>query len=229
MAVNRALSPIGETTSRTDLVAEAIRSAILDRTLQPGDLLVERQLAEQFGVSKTPVREALIMLGRSGLLAQTRNRGVTVHSLTLDEIRHVYEERFLLEPWALRTIIEAGRSDFVESMDALRKAADFATEGNQAAQAMANRRFHRGLYSACENVLIVDVLDSLQDIIALATVTVLWEKLSSSDVEAAEHQAILNAAVAGDAPLAESLLRQHIEASIKRFRTIVSSSETKSA
>lgn len=213
----KVLSPIGETTSRTDLVAEAIRSAILDRTLQPGDVLVERQLAEQFGVSKTPVREALIMLSRSGLLSPTRNRGVTVRSLTVDEIRHVYEERLLLEPWALRTVVDGGRSDFVESVEALRKAEQFAAEGNQAAWAMANRRFHRGLYSACENVLIVEALDGLQDFVALATVTVLWQKWSTGDIEAAQHQAIVDAALAGDSGLAESLLSQHIETSIKRF------------
>jgi DNA-binding GntR family transcriptional regulator len=216
---NLALSHVGATTSRADLVAESIRGAILDRTLKPGDVLVERQLAEQLGVSKTPVREGLIALARTGLLTINRGRGATVRDLSYMEIRHVYEERALIEPWALRRVIESGRREFTEARAALTEAEEHAKRGDQAARALANRRFHRGLYANCENSLVVHALDALQDLVALAVVTVFWAEWSSGDVESNEHEAILTAAQDGDAALAESLLSAHIEKSITHALT----------
>lgn len=213
---NQSLSQVGTTTSRADLVAESIRGAILGRTLKPGDVLVERQLAEQLGVSKTPVREALIALARTGLLTINRGRGATVRNLSYVEIRHVYEERVLIEPWALQRVVESGRRDFAEARAALTEAEEYAKRGDEAARALANRRFHRGLYFKCENTLVVNALDALQDLVALAVVTVFWAEWSSGDLESSEHEAILSAAQAGEAHRAESLLSAHIEKSIKR-------------
>ena len=216
MSSAQILPQLGTATSRADLIAESIRSAILDRTFTPGDVLVERQLADQLGVSKTPVREALIMLARSGLLTSSRGRGVMVRQLSFKEIRHVYEERMLLEPWALKTTIDNERSDFTDSAEALRESDRHAAKGDQPSRAMANRRFHRGLYAGCENRLVVDALDGLQDMVALAAVTVFWQKWSSGDVESKEHAQILEAAISGDGLRAESLLRAHIETSVER-------------
>lgn len=214
MTSAQALPQIGLATTRADLVAESIRSAILNGTLKPGDVLVERQLAAQLGVSKTPVREAMIGLANTKLLVSSRNRGMTVRRLTLTEIRHVYEERLLLEPWAVRRVVEAGISDFSDALGALQESEIRAD--NQAARVMANRRFHRALYSRCENELVVEALDGLQDMVALAAVTVFWERWGTGDKEAGEHKQILDAAANGDAEGAESLLRAHIQASIER-------------
>src|SRR5215211_5972136 len=96
-----ALQPVARATTASDLVADSIRAAILSGQLKPGETLVERRLAVQLGVSKTPVREALIALSTSGLVAVNPNRGVTVRRLTLDDIRKCYEVRLLLEPWAV--------------------------------------------------------------------------------------------------------------------------------
>ncbi|MGB3351883.1 MAG: GntR family transcriptional regulator [Mycobacterium sp.] len=196
------------------MIVEALKLAIFSRQLKPGQVLVERKIAEQLGVSKTPTREALIVLKRSGLLA-VKGRSIAVRSLSFTDIRHVYEERVLLEPWA---VLDAARSDtqFDEAGKALAEAREHAAVGDRVARALANRRFHRGMYADSENNFIVQALDRLQDLTALAVVGVLWEHWPSEDTESAEHEAIYEAARSGGTGVASALMREHIAASINR-------------
>jgi DNA-binding GntR family transcriptional regulator len=200
--------------TRTDVVVDSLRSAIVSGRLKPGEVLVERKIAERLGVSKTPVREALIVLERSGLL-DVQARRIAVRKLSFTDIRHVYEERVLLEPWA---ILDAARSDpaFTVAGQALEEARDFADANDNASAALANRRFHRGMYAGSENEFVVDSLDRLQDLTALAVAGVLWENWPKRDIEAAEHQAIFDAARDGDAVTAAQLMKEHIASSIDR-------------
>ncbi len=204
--------------TRTDSIVDALKSAILAGQLTPGQVLVERKIAEQLGVSKTPVREALIILERSGLLA-LESRSIAVRKLSFTDIRHVYEERVLLEPWA---ILDAARFDkqFVAAGTALTDAKQHRIAGDNAARALANRRFHRGMYASSENSFIIRALDSLQDLTALAVAGVLWERWPEWEIEATEHQAIYDAARAGNADVAAELMRKHISASIDRVTQI---------
>jgi DNA-binding GntR family transcriptional regulator len=210
------LAPLGIATSRSDLVVESIKAAILTGELKPNELLVERRIAEQLGISKTPVREALIVLMRSGLLAPAQKPGVCVRSLSIRDVRHIYEERVLLEPWAIENARGSER-DFSDAREALEDIRRHARNGDVAARALANRRFHRGMYAACENRFIVEALDGLQDLTALAAAGVLWEKWHTWNEEFAEHEAIYLAASAGEMAQAAELMRRHIGASIERL------------
>jgi DNA-binding GntR family transcriptional regulator len=212
-----ALAPVGSSTSRSDLVAQSIRTAILSGQLPPDQLLVERRLAEMLGVSKTPVREALIALSSSGLVTLVRNRGVVVRSLTLQEARDVFEERLLLEPWAVAKAIEGG-ADFAEANRLSAQASALAEGSARPALAMINREFHRALYSACENRLVVAALDQLQDMTALATLNVVWDLGPTWKPENKEHTGILRAARAADPDKAEQLMKRHIERSLGRLK-----------
>lgn len=210
------LPPVTPGPTRTDTIVELLKSAILSGGLEPGEVLVERKIADRLGVSKTPVREALIVLERMGLVAM-KNRSIEVRTLTLADIRHVYEERVLLEPWA---ILDAARFDqqFLAAGEALAEARVHADAGDAVKRALANRRFHRGMYASSENSFVVRALDSLQDLTALAVTGVLWGRWPRFDVEALEHQAIYEAARSGDAGAAADLMREHIYASIDRVR-----------
>lgn len=201
--------------TRSDMIVEWLKSAIFARVLEPGEVLVERRIAERLGVSKTPVREALIVLERMGLVVM-QNRSFEVRTLTLTDIRHIYEERILLEPWA---IVDAARMDgkFAAAGQALAEARVHAAAGDAAELALANRRFHRGMYSSSENSFVVRALDSLQDLTALAVTGVLWGRWPRSDEEALQHEAIYEAAQSGDAEAAAELMREHIYASIDRL------------
>ena len=212
--MNRLLSPLPEVQSRTEVVAKVVREAILSQQMRPGDTLVERRIAEDLGVSKTPVREALITLQQSGLVTVGSNRRLAVASLTLDDVVFIYEKRVLLEAWALRQA-ELDEATVKQARQALDDAREARQEGRQTEEILANRRFHRTLYATCGNPYIIRSLDELQDLTALAVATVLWEQSSGGPkVEHEQHGEILDAAAAGDLEQAATLLTDHIRLSV---------------
>ena len=215
-------------TTTADMVIASIREAILAGRLQPGETLVERRLAEQLGVSKTPVREALIALSAAGLVTGSPNRGCTVREPDAEEIRQAYELRGLIEPWAVARTVRQAREEAVvvaraalDEADALLARADRRGTGRTgpdlAALSVANRRFHRALYAGCGNRLVVSQLDAGQDLAALGAVAVLWARRPSWRDEHAEHHEILAAARDGAAELAERLVRRHVRQSLQRL------------
>jgi DNA-binding GntR family transcriptional regulator len=203
----------GATPSRTEAVLDAIKRAILAGELRPGQSLVETELAQVLGVSKTPVREALKTLAGAGLVMMSPYRGATVRAIDPASAAAIYDLRLLLEPEAVRRAVarcaaEAGpaQAGWAGAHAALH-ASDAATD--QAQRSLANREFHRALYLACGNSLLVKTLDDLRDQTALVS-ALSWEQAPSWQQEAAEHQAILAAARRGAATEAAVLLRAHI-------------------
>ena len=81
---------------------ELIRQAILDGRLEPGSPLKEQQLAHELGISRTPVREALLMLQAEGLIVTTPNRSAVVREHDADDLKDLYQLRALLEGYAAR-------------------------------------------------------------------------------------------------------------------------------
>jgi DNA-binding GntR family transcriptional regulator len=214
----RPLSVLPKATSRSDLVASSLREAILAGQLKPGDLLVERRIAEMLGVSKTPVREALIALVSSGLVIMNPTRGAMVRSLSTVDVRQIYEVRMLLEPWAVaRTAQNRPGGQIEQARRALAEAERHLGAEDHEDLSRCNRRFHRALYSGCGNPHVVSELDELQDLTALGTVNVLWERWPTWRAEFDEHQRLLAAVESGDAAAAEEQARAHIERNVLRL------------
>jgi DNA-binding GntR family transcriptional regulator len=212
------LAPLARSTTTSDLVVEAIRSAVLAGRLRPGETLVERRLAEQLGVSKTPVREALIALSATGLVTVGPNRGTTVREVDARDVRQAYEVRALLEPWAVaRTVRQAGAAAAQAARAALTEAGTHLSAKDHVPLSLANRRFHRALYAECGNPLVVAQLDALQELAALGAVAMLWPRRATWRTEHAEHAEILDAVAAGAADRAERLTRRHIRQSVQRL------------
>ena len=201
----------GALPSRTVVVLAAIKRAILAGELTPGQQLVETDLAEKLGVSKTPVREALKTLAGAGMVTMSPYKGATVRRVTSDDARHLYDVRLILEPEALVRSIAAGH-DWMQAAAALAKADSTVdlVERN-----LANRDFHAALYQGCANPLLLAILADLRDQTALVSAA-FWRQNPSWECEAAEHHAILRAAQASQPETAADLLRAHITASIRR-------------
>ncbi|MCY0925357.1 GntR family transcriptional regulator [Streptomyces sp. H27-H1] len=197
--------------SRTQYVLDAIKRRILTGQLIPGQALVETELAAQFGVSKTPVREALKTLAGSGLVVMNQYKGVSVRMVDADMAREVYDVRLLLEPEALRRSVRRGAS-----LDAARQALERADLASDAAErSLANREFHRALYVPCGNPLLGRMLDEVRDQAALVS-TVAWASDPSWQREADEHRAILRLALDADADGAAGALHAHIASFVQR-------------
>ncbi len=207
----------GAVPSRTVAVLSAIRHAILTGELRPGQPLVETDLAEVLGVSKTPVREALKTLAGAGLVSMNQYKGAAVRVVDDDLARHVYDARLLLEPEALARAVAAGY-DWTSAHAALSRA---DTARDQAERSLANRDFHRELYAGCGNPLLVRMLDDLRDQTALVSVAAWrhepdWLPGPSWEHEAAEHRSVLMAAESGHPEQASDLLRSHIASFTER-------------
>lgn len=201
--------------SRTEAVLAAIRHAILAGELRPGRPLVETELADRLGVSKTPVREALKTLAGVGLVTMSPYKGATVREITEAEARHLYDVRLLLEPEALNRSVTTTNIDQTAAHAALNRA---DTASDLVARNLANRDFHAALYAGCGNPLLVAMLADLRDQTAL--VSMAWWRRNPGhlnwECEAAEHHAILSAAEARNPATAAALLRDHITGFIQR-------------
>ena len=185
------------------LILQAIDSGV-DR---PGDRLVESELAERFGVSRTPIREALQRLETQSLLTRD-GRSLIVSSLDHNQMAELYVVRCELEGLAARL---AARHATDEEVRVLRKMVEDDRKylNDPAALARANRRFHKQVHLASHNRFLVQQLDLVYRSMALmATTSLAIEGRGAIAIE--EHQRIVDAIAAGDGEAAYRALREHI-------------------
>ena len=194
------------------LILEAIDSHIY----QPGDRLVESELAERFGVSRTPIREALQRLETQSLLTRD-GRSLIVASLDHSQLSELYVVRGELEGLAARL---AARHATPEEIKVLRElmAEDAKLVDDPKAMSRANRRFHKQIHHASHNRFLVQQLDLVHRSMALlATTSIAAEGRGRETLE--EHEAIVKAIEAGDGDAAYQALRDHIsEAFVTRLK-----------
>jgi DNA-binding GntR family transcriptional regulator len=171
-------------TSLKEQVYEALRREITDGSLLPGDLLKERELADLYGVSKTPVREALSLLEQENLVKAIPRAGYMVTQLTLRDVQEVHQLRVTLESMSARLAAENITNEELEELEAMT-----ATSDPQEAL-LFNHRFHSAIARASGNSRL-----------ARLTPTVLL----------IGHQAELEALRTRDPDIAEKAMREHVQ------------------
>ncbi|WP_099827193.1 GntR family transcriptional regulator [Oceaniglobus indicus] len=184
-----------------------ILDAIDDGVYRPGDRLVESELAERLGVSRTPIREALQRLETQSLLTRD-GRSLIVASLDHSQLAELYVVRSELEGLAARL---AAQHATQEEIRVLRDMVtdDAALLGDPPAMARANRRFHKQIHLASHNRYLVQQLDLVHRFMALlATTSLAVEGRGARAL--AEHDRIVTAIAAGDGDAAHTALKQHI-------------------
>jgi DNA-binding GntR family transcriptional regulator len=157
-----ALEPIdGRRDSLTSQVHDAIRDAIVSKQLPPGMRLSEAALAEQLGVSKTPVREALVRLQAIGLVDTEVGAGARVVTPSRERIQHSYEVRSGHEFTAARlAALRASEEDIAGLILAADQSVVRATSGDAAGFRECDARFHRGVAAAAGNPLLVQLVEN---------------------------------------------------------------------
>jgi DNA-binding GntR family transcriptional regulator len=186
---------------------QLILDAIDGGTYRPGDRLVESELADRFGVSRTPIREALQRLETQSLLARD-GRSLIVASLDHTQLAELYVVRCELEGLAARL---AARHATEEEVRVLRQMIeeDRALLSDPRALARANRRFHKQVHLASHNRFLVQQLDLVYRSMALMATTSLAID-GRGEVALAEHGAIIDAIAANDGDAAYKALKAHI-------------------
>ncbi len=185
------------------LILEAIDMGVY----KPGDRLVESDLAEKLGVSRTPIREALQRLETQSLLTRD-GRSLIVSSLDHNQMAELYVVRAELEGLAAGL---AARHASDEEVRVLRDMVelDRGLIGNPAAMARANRRFHKQIHLASHNRFLVQQLDLVHRSMALMATTSL-AALGRDEVAISEHDKIITGIEARDPDAASAALRTHI-------------------
>ena len=209
------------TTDAYGLLLEAIDVGIF----KPGDRLVESDLAERFGVSRTPIREALQRLETQSMLTRD-GRSLIVASLDYNQLAELYVVRAELEGLAAQL---AARHATPEEVGVLRDMVeeDRSLLGQPAELARANRRFHKQIHLASHNRFLVQQLDLVHRSMALLATTSLAAEGRDADA-LREHDAIVKAIEAQDGAAAAKALREHIsKAFVTRLK--LDSGEVRSA
>ena len=198
---------LGATSSSADIIFEALREAIVEGTMQDGDLLRQDQIATMFNVSRIPVREALARLEEQGLITNQRYKGAVVSSLSLDEISELFEFRALLESDVIRRAVERISDKTLE--EAKDFAAQFARETDSNQWGRLNQQFHYTLYKDSNRPYHLQVISKALDNVGryLRAQLVLT---SGIDRARRQHAGILEAAIDRDAEAAAALTRDHI-------------------
>ncbi len=199
-------------------VYQLILDAIDGGDLPGGARLIETELAERFGVSRTPVREALTRLEAQGVAA-AQGRRLVVASLVHDQLGELYVVRGVVEGLAARL---AARHAAPEEIAVLRGMveADRALADRPRELAQANKRFHRQMHRASHNRYLDQMLQGMRRSLALLSTTSLSVPGRGAE-SVAEHDAIIRAIEARDEDAAEAAARRHISnAYVSRLKVI---------
>ncbi|GAA6192850.1 GntR family transcriptional regulator [Phaeobacter gallaeciensis] len=174
---------------------------------KPGDRLVESDLAERFGVSRTPIREALQRLETQSLLERD-GRSLIVASLTHNQMSELYAVRRALEGLAARLAARHATEEEIKVLyDMVER--DDALIDDPKALSRANRRFHEQIHLASHNRYLVQQLDLVHRTMALMATTSLAAE-GRGEIAQSEHKGIVQAIEARDEEGAEAALQEHI-------------------
>jgi DNA-binding GntR family transcriptional regulator len=194
--------------TKAEVAATLIRQAIYSGRFAPGGRLVLRDLQAEFGLSITPIREALQQLQSQGLVTGEPHRGYRVAELRAGDVEEVYWLRSLLEPLACEIATDhLGPADLthlrqlIRDMRAARRAHD--SEGMQ----LANREFHMAIYEAAQRPVLLDHITRLWRDSPFGSLRLDPERPSRA---AAEHTTIVTALAAGDAAAARDAMQAHL-------------------
>lgn len=202
--------------SKTEYVLERLRHDIATGVLVPGDSLRQAEIAERYGVSATPVREALRLLEAGGLISYAPHRGATVKELSSDRIQDVYLLRAEIEGLATAVAVERMTDEDIEAVIAVQaelRAAMRKKGGGDLAVingrklAVMNRRLHFTIYKAGSETIAAHAA-SLWTLFP-PRVTI-WGDRASAKALMADHDGIIEAIVARDVALARKRAAEHI-------------------
>lgn len=208
-----ALPPLGERRTAAGHVADALRDAIRSGRIGDGAELNQVALAEHFGVSRVPVREALRALEAEGWIVARAHRRAIVQALSVERVHEIFDVRMLLETNLLEKAVGRLDAATVARLETLCDAMDAMVDHE--AWLGANREFHRLLHAGAGAPLTLELVEQLGAQVE-RYLRQHGEGVEREGEAGAEHRAILAAAVAGDLHGARDRLRAHIDRTRRR-------------
>jgi GntR family transcriptional regulator, vanillate catabolism transcriptional regulator len=200
-----------------------IREMILRGELSPGQRVAESAIAQQFGLSRTPIRQALPALAEEGLLVRIGKRGYAVRVFTIGEIVTALDAKATLEGMTARLLTERGVSNAL--LRTLKRCLDQGDElfakgriekSDEIGYGEMNERFHNSIVEALENNVISDLIARLHRVPFVAPLTIAFDRKEPKQIHDLlyhahrQHHAITDALENGQGARAEALLKEHV-------------------
>lgn len=194
-----------------DVVFDHLRNSILNGELKPGERLMEVQLAEQLGVSRTPVREAIRKLELEGLVVMVARKGAYVADVSVKDILDVLEVRSVLEGLAASLAAERITEEELEKLELISyKFNRYLENDDTEGMIEMDVQFHDQIIESTRNPKLIHIAQSLQEQVHRFRVTYFSELGKYSGIHS-EHQAILEAIANRDAAEAQRVAQEHVD------------------
>jgi DNA-binding GntR family transcriptional regulator len=202
------------TAGTTDRIVESITNAIVERRLMPGTKLAEQKIADIFKVSRTLVRQALNQLSRDRLITLEPARGASVAMPSVEEARHVFEVRQMLEAATVRQLCKVVTDAQIAQLRAhMREERDAVARTDVSGRTRLLADFHVVLARMLGNEVLAQLLEDL--LTRSSLISLMYQSSHSAQASQAEHEAIVEALERRDARAAARLMENHI-ASVER-------------
>ncbi|MDT3698752.1 MAG: GntR family transcriptional regulator [Thermincola sp.] len=211
-----------------EIVFETLREAIINAVLKPGERLMEIQLAEEMGVSRTPVREAIRKLELEGFVVMVPRKGAYVAGISMKDIADVFEIRAAMEGLAAGLAAERITEEELEQLERiLVKIGECVQNKDLEKLIEVDTEFHDTLYKACRNERLVQIVSNLREQIQRAR-TASLSTPGRSKYALEEHKKIVEAVSERNVELAQMLARDHIENAENAMLDVLNNKETES-
>lgn len=201
---------------RSAAVYRSLYRAIIEQALRPGTRLPEDTIGDQFGVSRTIVRQALVRLQAEGLVETKANRGAFVATPSLEEARQIFELRHCLEREVVRRLIDRISMIGLDSLDAHVLTEERVRGKDGPASVRLAGEFHIIMAELTGNVILARYVAEIVSRCSLILAT--YSRSHSSDCAVDEHRHIIRAIRAGDAEAAMAIMSEHLGAVEERAR-----------
>jgi DNA-binding GntR family transcriptional regulator len=202
-----------ERKSTSDRISDELRQMIIEGALMPGEQLGEARIAEQLGVSRAPVREALQQLVQQKLVVAARNKGVSVVTFSAADIWEIYDARCAIESHAAARIVEGPPGARARAVDSLRtmlsRLATAVKRGDHRQISAADLDFHMSLVAAADNSRLVDAY-SILSAQTLTCINRLEIALPSGEEVVDDHQVLVDVVASGDREAAVKAVEAHL-------------------
>ncbi len=205
----------------TEQVHDLLMGAVVDGSLEPGRLYSVQALARQLGVSRTPVREAMLQLARRGMVEMVPSQGVRIVQRSLEDLRDIFEIRLWLEVPAVRIAVpKMEEADVARIRASYERMRECAVSGDGRGLESEDRVFHAAILECSGNLRVAVMLDELRDFVVAKGKTTTGRSRSLLEIVEA-HQPIVEAISRGDADGAAAAMERHLrssaEALLKQF------------
>ncbi|MBF7082675.1 GntR family transcriptional regulator [Desulfallas sp. Bu1-1] len=210
-----------------EIVFETLREAIIQGRLKPGERLMEIQLAEEMGVSRTPVREAIRKLELEGFVVMIPRKGAYVAGISIKDIVDVFEVRAALEALAAGLAAERATPEELEEMErAVLQIYEVSNGQNLDTLVERDTSFHELIYKASRNQRLVQIITLLKEHFQrFRTTSLALPGRGKHAVE--EHKSIVEAISERNVELASTLAREHIETAEQLFLNAMGEAKVK--